>query len=116
MELTVCFSDLAIITGHTFALITLVRLYDNSMLLKSLYFLKLLLFGRIIKFFNPNNNEPTLTEYYLEHLVPIKYPLFSVIHLFALVIPAIAAAGNAILTHIYFQFGYVVSDFDIFRP
>lgn len=116
LEITICFSDLVVQIGYGFAILTLIRLYINSMLLKSIIFLKLLLFGRIINLLNPYNTEPTATEYYLEHIAPSKYTLLSILQLLTFIMPLLGNIGDLVFSNILLQAEWSFEIVNKYRP
>ena len=74
--LSMCLSDTIMCLGFSASFCTAIWLICSSNLGKVLYFFKLVFFGYITKLINPDNDEPTATEYYQKHIVGIGIPFF----------------------------------------
>ena len=74
--LSMCLSDAIMYFGFSASLYTAMWLFLFSSLEKVLYFFKLVFFGYITKLINPDNDEPTATEYYRKHLVYMRIAFF----------------------------------------
>ena len=74
--LGMCLSDMIMCLGFSASFCTAMWLIHSSNLEKVLYFFKLVFFGHITKLINPDNDEPTATEYYQKDIVGIGIPFF----------------------------------------